>query len=58
MRNEEDIHNDRIDSWVKWFKSRKSAPTIDQFHKGKVFQTFNANVDDDECKKHLSNKKN
>ena len=53
MRNDEDTDVTQVDSWIKWFKTRKSAPTIDRFHKATLFQTFNASISDEECKKQL-----
>ena len=50
MRN--DVENDETgyDSWMDWFFSRKSAPKINRYHKTKIFETFNAQVDDNDCK--------
>ena len=51
--NEEGVSNNKIDSWLSWFCSRKSAPIIDQTKKALLFQTFKASLSDDECRNQL-----
>ena len=53
MRNDNNINNDKIDSWMKRFQTRKSAPMIDYFHKTKFSRLLTSILITVKCRNQL-----
>ena len=55
MMNDEDP-TDKVDSWLSWFHTRKSAPIINKSKKTILFQSLKASLPNNECKLQLERK--